>query len=133
MSPGTLAVVLGALLGGGTLVAVINAVAQRRRVQGDTTAVVTAAARELVDPLRKELAAEREHRAHEVESERERFAAMRVELQGALAEAKALRNELAMARVEADALRREREVYRARIRELEGRADGAGPNRLPRA
>lgn len=82
------------------------------------TAIVTAAARELIDPLRKELAAERDEHAREVQMEREKVAAVRDELEAALAEAKELRGELVMARVEADALRREREVDRATIRAL---------------
>jgi hypothetical protein len=109
---------LAAIGFGGALVAVINAVSQRRKVGADATAVVTAAARELVDPLRQELANERASHAAEVELERSKVAQVREELRAALAEAQELRNELAMARVEADALRREREVDRATIRSL---------------
>ena len=112
------AVLLAALGFGGALVAVINAVFQRRKVGADATAVVTAAARELVDPLRKELANERASHYAEVEVERARVAEVREELAAALSEARDLRNELALARVEADALRSEREADRATIRDL---------------
>lgn len=87
----------------------------------NATATVIAAARELVDPLRKELAEERRSHGEEIEVERAMVAEVRAELASARAEARELRAELALARVEADNLRREREVDRARIRELEGR------------
>jgi protein tyrosine/serine phosphatase len=112
-----LATVLAALGFGGAFVAVVNAVSQRRKVGADATSVVTAAARELVDPLRRELANERAEHAREVEAERMKVAQVRAELDAALREAKDLRNELAMARVEADALRRDREEYRAKNRD----------------
>jgi chromosome segregation ATPase len=114
-----IALMAAALLTGGTIVAVVNAVAQRRKVGADATAVVTAAARELVDPLRKELAQERADNADEVAEERRKVAAMREEASAALEEARALRTELHEARLEADRLRREREADKARIRELE--------------
>lgn len=116
MSPAELATVLAALGFGGAVVAVVNAVSQRRKVGADATSVVTAAARELVDPLRRELANERAEHAREVEVERMKVAEVREELAQALTEAKSLRNELAMARVEADALRRDREEYRKKDR-----------------
>lgn len=116
MSAAELATILAALGFGGALVAVINAVFQRRKVGADATAVVTAAARELVDPLRRELANERAEHAREVDVERAKVAEVREELRQALTEARSLRNELAMARVEADALRRDREAYRAKDR-----------------
>lgn len=118
MTPADVAVIIAALLSGGVLVEVFKALSQRRKVGADATAVVIAAARELVDPLRKELATEREEHAREVEKERAKVALVRAELTAALDEAKYLRNELAMARVEADALRREREADRATIRKL---------------
>jgi protein tyrosine/serine phosphatase len=111
-----LATVLAALGFGGAFVAVVNAVSQRRKVGADATAVVTAAARELVDPLRRALADERAEHSREVEAERMKVAQVREELAAALVEAQNLRNELAMARVEADALRRDREEYRAKDR-----------------
>lgn len=117
MSAAELATLLAALGFGGALVAVVNAFSQRRKVGADTTAVVTAAARELVDPLRKELALERAEHAKEIEAERRKVAEMRAELEACTEEAKVLRNELAMARVEADALRREREMHRSEIRQ----------------
>lgn len=119
-----LAILLAALGFGGALVAVVNAIFQRRKVGADATAVVTAAARELVDPLRKELANERAAHAAEVDLERRKVAEVRAELAAALEEARILRNELAMARVEADALRRERERDRAVIRALRDQVGG---------
>lgn len=126
MSPETLVLVLAAALGGGTIAAVVNSISQRRKVGADATSVVTAAARELVDPLRRELNAERAEHSREVEMERQKVSEVRVELAAAIKEAQHLRGELAMARVEADELRRERELYRekdrqqaARILELE--------------
>lgn len=126
MSPEALVVVIAAALGGGTFASVIASISQRRKVGADATSVVTAAARELVDPLRRELANERAEHSREVDMERRKVAEVRVELAAALEEAQQLRGELAMARVEADELRREREEYReksrrqaARIAELE--------------
>jgi chromosome segregation ATPase len=96
----------------------------------DTTATINlaAAAREMLDPLRKELAQERAEHSAELEAERVKVRQVRAELASALEEAKELRGELAMARVEADELRRDRERYRekdrlqaARIRDLERR------------
>jgi protein tyrosine/serine phosphatase len=116
MTAAELATILAALGFGGALVAVVNAVFQRRKVGADATAVVTAAARELVDPLRRELANERAEHSREVAAERMKVAQVRDELAAALVEAQNLRNELAMARVEADALRRDREEYRAKDR-----------------
>jgi hypothetical protein len=124
-----IALVLASILGGGTVVAVVNAIAQRRKVGADATSVVIAAARELVDPLRQELANERLEHSKEIALERHRVAQVRDELDAAMKEAQALRGELAMARIEADELRREREEYREksrlqlrRIRELEDQA-----------
>ena len=87
----------------------------------DTSATVAlaAAAREMLDPLRKELAQERADHASDLQVERAKVAQVRAELDACAAQARDLRNELAMARIEADALRREREQDRARIRVLE--------------
>ena len=127
MTPEQLALLVTAILSGGTGLAV-KAYFERKalRAKGSlddatATATVIAAARELVDPLRKELAEERSSHAQEVAVERAKVAEVRAELASALAEARELRAELALARVEADHLRAEREVDRARIRELEGR------------
>lgn len=113
MSPAIIAAIAGFAT---ALVAVLNALVQRRKIGADATSVVTAAARELVDPLRRELANERAEHAREVEAERMKVAEVRKELDQCADEARSLRNELAMARVEADALRRDREEYRAKDR-----------------
>ncbi len=117
MTPELIAVILAAVFSGGAITSVVSSISQRRRVGADATAVVTAAARELVDPLRRELATERSEHAEELEMERQKVREVRAELAAAHDEARELRNELAMARVEADALRREREADRAKIRE----------------
>jgi hypothetical protein len=136
MNPASIALAIAAALGTGTIVAVINAISQRRKVgadankaDADATTMVIAAARELVDPLRRELALEREQHSRELALERRRVGEVRDELDAALRDAQALRGELAMARIEADELRREREQYREksrvqlrRIRELEDQA-----------
>lgn len=108
---------------GGAIAAAVNAIVQRRRIGADTTAVITAAARELVDPLRKELATERAEHAAELDLGRRRLEQMREELASAMDEARALRSELAAARSEADALRRENARYRLRVAELEQQVD----------
>ena len=97
-----------------------NAVRSKSNLD-DTTATINlaAAAREMLDPLRKELAQERRDHSEEIEAERVKVRQVRAELEACANEARELRNELAMARVEADALRREREKDRARIRHLE--------------
>lgn len=111
------------LLGGGTVGLIVKAVVDWR---GTATGSLTAAARELVDPLRKELAAVRAEHAEERKHDQEEIKAVRAELAACKREAQELRGELAMARVEADDLRRDREQYRekdrlnrARIRDLE--------------
>lgn len=115
--------VVVALFGGGAITGVISAILQRRKVGADATAVITAAARELVDPLRKELATERSEHAKEIEVQRVNVTRLGEELEAAVSEARTLRRELVAARVEADALRSERERDRARIRELEDRSN----------
>lgn len=118
--------VVAALFGGGAVSGIVSAILQRKKVGADATVVITAAARELVDPLRKELALERQEHSAEVEAERVKVKQVRKELSEALEEARVLRNELAAARVDADALRREREKDHARIRELEVQLDTWG-------
>lgn len=89
----------------------------------DTSATIAlaAAARELLDPLRKELAAERVEHAADMDTERRKVAEVRAELEACTAHVRVLRGELSMARVEADELRRDREQYRAKVRDLERR------------
>jgi len=64
------------------------------------TAVIVAAARELVDPLRAELATERRERAMEAEADRRKLAEVRVELENAIRDAQELRQELVKMRQE---------------------------------
>jgi septal ring factor EnvC (AmiA/AmiB activator) len=104
---------------GGVAVAVVNTVAQRRKVGADATSVVTAAARELVDPLRRELATERAEHTAEIEQGRVKVREIRDELDRALDEAKNLRMELAAVRVELDDSWEQVARGKRRIRELE--------------
>lgn len=119
MSPETIAMVAAAVFSGGAVVAIVNAISQRRKVGADATAVITAAARELVDPLRKELAAERQENAAEIAAERAKVQLMKQEMDDCVEEARLLRKELHDARIEASRLRTEREEHIKRIRELE--------------
>ncbi len=64
------------------------------------TAVIVAAAPELVDPLRAELATERRERAMEAEADRRKLAEVRVELENAIRDAQELRQELVKMRQE---------------------------------
>lgn len=121
MTPETIALVLTSLGLGGGIVEALRAISQRRKIGADAVAVISAAASELVEPLRRELANERREHALELEAERKKVAEVRDELGQALEEARELRGELAMARVEADELRRDRETYRARDREKDAR------------
>lgn len=90
---------------------------------GDATAtsIVTAAARELVDPLRRELALVRAEAKAGEEMERKKLQEVRAELVAATDEARALRKELAEVRAELGRVYRENYEYRARIAELERR------------
>lgn len=83
------------------------------------TALVIEAARELVDPLRKELAEVRKEARTGLEAERVKLAEVRVELTAATNEARELRIELAKLRNESATLRLENQTYRERIAELE--------------
>lgn len=134
LSLGSLIAIIGAV---GALGAVVNAVFQRRKIGADATAVVTAAARELVDPLRKELATERAENAAEALERGKAIALVLADLDAASEQAHRLRDELEDCRRELDILRRvshqattelhalrrthERETasLRARITELE--------------
>lgn len=112
------------LTGGGlgaAVAAVIYALVQRRKVGADATAVVTAAARELVDPLRKELALERAEHAAEIEIERKKVHEIRGMLDDAMGDVRELRKELTLTRLEMNDLRTENARYKRRIRELEAR------------
>lgn len=93
---------IGGLTG---LAALINAIFTRRKVGADATVVIAAAARELVDPLRKELATERAEHAHELALAEQQVLVFRHELEQAITEARELRAQLAIARREADSLR----------------------------
>jgi septal ring factor EnvC (AmiA/AmiB activator) len=122
----TIAIIVAASGFGATIVALINAFAQRRKVGADTsktgadaTAVVTAAARELVDPLRKELANERAAHSAEVDMERKKVAEVRTELQAMTEEAKALRKELGAVRRELDRAWEQIAIQKRTIRDLE--------------
>lgn len=121
MSAAEWAVVVALVTAVGTIA---KALSDRRAVRAkatlddsSATVAVTAAARELVDPLRKELAKVREEAAADLEAERKKVHELRDELEECTAEAARLRGELAMARVEADELRRDREQYRERDRQ----------------
>lgn len=128
MSTELLVAVVGAL--SLTLGYVIKAIAERRSLNvtaaanrtnaeaeaTSATAVVIAAARELVDPLRKELALERQEHAAVVERERAKLAEVRSELQAALEETKRLRVDLASMRREMEEMEQK---YRQRIADLE--------------
>lgn len=94
--------------------------AQAANSDASATAVVTAAARELVDPLRQELAEVRAEAREGVMAERKRLKEVQAELQQALNEARDLRVELSKMRVELDQLHQENDMYRRRNRELGG-------------
>lgn len=113
--------VIAALFGGGAITGIGSAILQRRKVGADATAVITEAARELVDPLRKELATERSENAKEVEAQRMKVARLTKELEAVEATLRVIRAELVECRADLDVMRRERERDRARIRELESR------------
>lgn len=107
-----IALLISALGLGAVLNSVVKAVTEKRKVGADTTSVLTAAARELVEPLRNELATERqeraeEHRQHlaELQSERRQAEALKSELDRALDECRVLRRGLAAAHEELTRLR----------------------------
>lgn len=108
MNAQDIVLILSALGLGAAIQQVVVALVQRRKIGADTVAVLTAAAADLVGPLRSELAAERAE-----------VASLRTELAACSSEAHHLRAELAAARVDADALRAGRDRDRRRIRQLE--------------
>lgn len=112
MNTQDVALVLSALGGGAVIQSVVNALKDRRKLGADTTSILTSAARELVEPLRKELATERaeradEHRTHlaELEDERRKAESVRRELDRALEDCRLLRRELQQTKGELDRLR----------------------------
>lgn len=112
MSIEQIALMISALGIGAVLNSVVKAITEKRKVGADTTSVLTAAALTLVEPLRKELEAERverarEHQTHleELASERRSASALRADLSSALDECHELRAELVEARAELVALR----------------------------
>lgn len=112
----TIVVGLGLL---GAIGAAIKAVLDRRGLtaravsdEATATSVLTAAARELVDPLRKELALEREQHSKEIAELRRQAKAILSDLSECRDEARGLRADLTKTR-------RENTRLRARVVELE--------------
>ncbi len=112
----TIVVGLGLL---GAIGAAIKAVLDRRGLtaravsnEATATSVLTAAARELVDPLRKELALEREQHSKEIAELRRQAKAILSDLSECRDEARELRADLTKTR-------RENTRLRARVVELE--------------
>ncbi len=112
----TIVVGLGLL---GAIGAAIKAVLDRRGLtaravsdEATATSVLTAAARELVDPLRKELALEREQHSKEIAELRRHAKAILSDLSKCRDEARELRADLTKTR-------RENTRLRARVVELE--------------
>lgn len=124
------ALLISALGLGAVLNSVVKAITEKRKLGADTTSILTAAARELVEPLRAELANERveraaenaehvarlqqeraeraaEHAEHiaELQREREQAAALTSDLDAALNECRTLRAGLAAAHRELTRLR----------------------------
>jgi hypothetical protein len=95
-------------------------------IDATATAVIVAAARELVDPLRAELAKERAEHAEEAEAERVKLVEVRAQLRNAIDDCNALRRDLAGAqseihamRLEMGSLRAENLAYRKKLAEME--------------
>lgn len=88
-------------------------------LRANADSIVAAAARELLDPLRKELAQERLDHVGEIEIERKKVADVRRELDAAVTEVQALRVELAALRGELRQARLENARAQTRIRDLE--------------
>jgi polyhydroxyalkanoate synthesis regulator phasin len=107
-----IALLLSALGLGAVLNSVVKALSDRRKLGADTTSILTSAARELVEPLRRELQTERqeraiEHRQHieELAYEKAEAASVRRELNRALEDCQLLRRDLAAAQDELADLR----------------------------
>lgn len=118
-APSIIVSVLAALGLLGGIGAGIKAILDRRGLtakavsdEASATSVLTAAARELVDPLRKELALEREEHAKEIAELRRQAKAILADLSECRDEARGLRVDLSKARAENERLR-------ARVIELE--------------
>lgn len=112
MTTQDVALLLSALGLGAILNSVVKALSDRRKLGADTTSILTSAARELVEPLRKELAAERaervaEHQEHvqELAAERAQVTQLKRDLDVALDECRTLRRGLAAAHDELTRLR----------------------------
>lgn len=112
MNTQDVALLISALGLGAVLNSVVKAITEKRKLGADTTSILTAAARELVEPLRKELTAERveraqEHAQHiaELKAERQQAAELRTELDNALTECRDLRADLESAHTELTRLR----------------------------
>lgn len=82
------------------------------------TAVIVAAARELVDPLRAELAKERKEHAEEVEEEHQKLVEVRGELEQAIDDCRLLRRELGAVRLELERVHADNLAYRQQLAEL---------------
>lgn len=131
LDPGIWAAIIG--LSGLALGYIINALVQLWKLrkeaptaEASATAVVVAAARELVDPLRAELAQERKDHAEGVAVERRKVAEVRLELDAVREELVEVRADLAKTREdfremhnELSRVREENIAYRERIAELE--------------
>lgn len=113
LDPGVIAAVVASLGIGGALAAVVNGLMQRRKIGADATVVVIAAARELVDPLRKELQTERTERAVEERLYLDRIAVVKGELEQCSREARQVHDELRLVRRQLADLHRDIERGRA--------------------
>lgn len=76
---------------GAVVVEILRAIFQRQKVKGDTAAILSAAARELVEPLHHELARERQEHAANMVIERDKIQQLRIELDAALVDMRTLR------------------------------------------
>jgi chromosome segregation ATPase len=118
------ALLLSALGLGAVLNSVIKAVSEKRKIGADATSVLTAAARELVEPLRRELQTER------AEREEEHTKHLR-ELAHEKREAKAVRRELDRALEDCRLLRRDLQAAQAELEELRARLSNGGGDGVP--
>lgn len=132
MNLADIALIMTALGLGAILKSVIDAVSQRRKVGADVVNVLAAAAKELVEPLRQELAAERaahkielaeerEQHDRELADEQRRVNSIRQQLDEALADVERLRRGLGETQQVVDELREQHETDKLVIRALEAR------------